>query len=67
MLVLQDERNLKAEPTVGQRQVGRTFFGGTPLVWQSMHLTVWTLWGLFVDLKVVSIFSTSRPQFESWG
>ena len=45
----------------------RGFFCGTPLVWQSAHLTVWMLWGLFVFLNVVSIVSTLMPQFESCG
>src|ERR1039458_2790351 len=45
----------------------RGFFFGTPFVWQSAHLTVWTLWGLLIDLNVVSMVSTLSPQFESCG
>jgi len=45
---------------------GRCFLG-TPFVWQSVHLTKWILCGLWVDLKVVSMVSTSRPQFDKRG
>src|ERR1039458_730100 len=45
---------------------GRRFLG-MPLGWQSRHFTKWMLCGLWVDLKVVSIVSTSRPQFDSRG
>jgi hypothetical protein len=38
-----------------------------PLVRQWLHLTVWTLWGLFTDLNVVSIVFTLMPQLESCG
>src|SRR5947209_6640110 len=41
--------------------------GGTPLVWQSAHLTKCTLCRLDGERNVVSIFSTSRPQLESRG
>jgi hypothetical protein len=43
------------------------FFLGTPLVWQSIHLTKCMLCGLLVDLKVVSIVSTSSPQLDNCG
>ena len=48
-------------------RLGTRFLRGTPLAWQSAHLTVWMLCGLFGLLNVVSIFSTSSPQLESCG
>ena len=45
----------------------QVFFFGTPFGWQSRHFTKWMLCGLWVDLNVVSIFSTSRPQFDRRG
>jgi hypothetical protein len=45
----------------------RAFLLGTPLVWQSKHLTACTLWGLLTDLNVVSMVSTLMPQLESCG
>src|ERR1039458_8693923 len=42
-------------------------FFGTPLVWQSAHFTQWTLCLLSAETNVVSIFSTSRPQFDILG
>ena len=43
------------------------FFLGTPAGWQSTQATRWTSCRLSPDLNVVSIFSTSRPQFDSRG
>lgn len=40
---------------------------GTPCWWQSAHLTQWTLCELFAFAKVVSIFSTSSPQWDICG
>src|ERR1035437_4827981 len=42
-------------------------FRGIPFGWQSAHLTKWILWPLAVLTKVVSIFSTSRPQLDRRG
>jgi len=56
-----------SEQPVANATYVRGFFLGTPLVWQSMHFTVWTLWGLLTDMNVVSMVSTLRPQLESCG
>src|ERR1035441_6204671 len=43
------------------------FFLGIPLGWQSAHFTQWMLCLLSVERKLVSIFSTSKPQFDIFG
>ena len=42
-------------------------FRGTPFGWQSTHVTRWTSWRLSGERNVVSIVSTSSPQFDSRG
>ena len=55
-------------PSSRRAGVDATFASvGTPRGWQSSHDTLWMLCVLSRERKVVSIFSTSRPQFDSRG
>ena len=66
-LFLLGNHDLKLARFLAMTEAGLSFGFGTPLGWQSSHLTLWTSWWLFGSLKVVSIFSTSMPQFERRG
>ena len=62
------QKSLVAEHSLhSTRPMRYDFFFGTPFGWQSWHFTRWMLCRLSGLLNVVSIFSTSSPQFDNRG
>ena len=58
---------LRRTPPIHTPESFAPFFLGTPFGWQSTHATLWMLWRLSGEWKVVSIASTSRPQLDRRG